>query len=192
MKRLLILATLAVLTPVRRGLTLVEGRLVHAEYGLRHRTGALFLAFSVIALSACGGAERHARTALEVSAEALVATDTMVSSTYVRRAAEARDEASAAHPGPEGADAAEADYHDRMRSLDRAEAALRGVASTLYAAEAQVDAHEAEGYAVVGCVAVAFEHVLEALGPAGLDPPRQVRAAISAIRAIAPACEVSP
>jgi len=52
-KRFVILAALAVLSPVRRGLMRAEGALVHAEYRLRHSTGALFIALALVALTGC-------------------------------------------------------------------------------------------------------------------------------------------
>jgi len=41
--RVAIIAALAILTPIRRGLSYVEGHLAHAEYRIRHTTRALFV-----------------------------------------------------------------------------------------------------------------------------------------------------
>ena len=43
MTRYAIIAALAIVTPIRRGLSYVEGHLAHAEYRIRHTTGALFI-----------------------------------------------------------------------------------------------------------------------------------------------------
>ena len=43
----LCLVGLAILAPVRRGITAVEGRLARTEYRLRARTGALFVVLAV-------------------------------------------------------------------------------------------------------------------------------------------------
>ena len=52
MKRFAIIAALAIITPVRRGVMRAEGALVSAERRLRWQTGALFIALS-FSLVAC-------------------------------------------------------------------------------------------------------------------------------------------
>ena len=54
MTRHIILAALAVVTPLRRGLSYVEGRLARAEWRLRTGTGALFIALACTVLSVAG------------------------------------------------------------------------------------------------------------------------------------------
>ncbi len=173
MTRLAILAALAVLSPIRRGLTYVEGRLAHAEYRMRH-AGAWFVCVAVLAVG-CGGVERHARTALDVSAHALVATDAIVAEVYEERASVAL-----------AASADLAEYRAAMERLDRTEAALRGARGALLAAEVALDAGDAEDVlGIVGCVADAMDRVLDALAAIDVDPPPKLRRAIDAIRVIA-------
>ena len=162
----------------------------------RSRSGRLlgpwFLAIVAFAAIGCGGVERHARTALDVSAHALVATDVAVADVYEERAAVHLDAAFAAHPGDLAA--ARADYADRMRPLFRTRDALELARESLLAAQSGIDAHGADGIlGAIGCVADAFDGVLDALAEIGVDPPTKLRRSIDAIRAVAgDRCEVRP
>lgn len=57
MTRFAILAALAVVTPIRRGLTLVEAHLGRAEYRLRAGTSALFIVLACVV--ACAPIQRR-------------------------------------------------------------------------------------------------------------------------------------
>ena len=136
---------------------------------------------SVVVLTACGGVERHARTALDVTAHALVATDSIVAEVYEQRAAEVLAVATSLD-----------DYRARMEPLDRTEAALRVARGALLAAESGLDAEDEDTLGIVGCVADAMDHLLDALAAIDVDPPPKLRRAIDAVRAIAgDRCEVS-
>lgn len=165
------------------GLARVQARL----RGVRSIPHAWFVVLAVLALAGgCGGAERRARTALDVAAHALVATDAIVAPIYADRAEEAREAALAAHPGPDAADSVRRDYRERMRPLDAVEAALQTSRSLLLAAEAGVDANGADGtWAMLGCVALTLGRLLDALEHAGIDPPRRLAAAIDGLEAVA-------
>lgn len=60
MTRFVIVAALAVVTPLRRGLSQLEGRLARAEYRIRAGTGALFITLAV--LSGCHPSEGFYRS----------------------------------------------------------------------------------------------------------------------------------
>lgn len=185
MTRLAITVALAVITPVRRGLTWVEGRLVYARYRLRD-AGAMFIVLAVVI--GCGGVERHARTALDVTAHGVVAADSVVATVYERRAAEAREASLAAHPGADQDDAVRADYRDRMNRLDAAVVALRTTRIALIDAQAVLDA-DGDVLPTIGCVGVALAHLVEALREAGVDPPAKLTQALGAIADLAtPLC----
>lgn len=174
----------------RRGVLWADAMLWRARWEIRQaqqraarraRPWPMFVAIAVLALTACGGVERHARTALDVSAHALVTTDAIVADVYERRAAEALEAATSLD-----------DYRDRMQALDRTEAALRVARSSLLAAQSGLDAHGAGNVlGSIGCVADAFDTLLDALAEIGVDPPPKLRRAIDAIRAVAgDRCEV--
>ena len=154
----------------------LRGRL----HRMRSRLWPLFVVLA-LCIGACGGVERHARTALDVSAHALVTTDAIVADVYTQRADEARTTATSLD-----------DYHARMATLDRTEAALRVARASLEAAQSGLDAHGADGVlGTIGCVADAMDRLLDALAEIGVDPPPKLRRAIDAIRAVAgDRCEV--
>lgn len=178
MTRHLILAALAVVTPLRRGLSYVEGRLARAEWRLRTGTGALFIALACLALSGCHGAERATRTALDVTAHAVAATDTIV----------AREYADAAHRELDAATDLD-DYHRRMRRWDRAEEALRTVAQALYAAEAGLDAADATSTrGALACVYTAAVDLLGALSALDVPIPQALSRAVDTLGAFVGEC----
>ena len=180
---------------IHRAIDAVEAWLYRRRYeahvrarARRERAAAAswFVVLAAVSLTACGGAERHARTALEVAARAVVATDEVTDRVYHDRAIVELDAAIAAHPTD--ADAARADYRERMRTLDAVEAALRASASSVRAAEATLDAPGADDLlGTLGCVAVAIGRLVEALGAAGLDPPEKLADALDVVLGVVPA-----
>lgn len=185
MTRYLILAALAVITPVRRGLSRVEGRLARAEYRLRHGTGALFvaLAVGVISLAGCHGAERATRTALDVAAHAVDETDAAFAPVYRERARAILDSSTTLE-----------EYVERRRPLDHVEDALDTAASVLRASEAALDVHGADGILpTIGCVVLALTHLVDALDAAGVETPDRLRRAVETVRTLGlAACSEEP
>jgi len=180
MTRHLILAALAVVTPLRRGLSYVEGRLARAEWRLRTGTGALFIALActVLSVAGCHGAERATRTALDVTAHAVAATDTIVAREYADAAQ--RELAAATDLD---------DYHRRMRRWDRTEDALRAVVSALYAAEAGLDAADATSTrGALACVYTAAVDLLGALSALDVPIPQALARAVDTLGAFVGEC----
>jgi len=137
-----------------------------------------------LTLAGCHGFERGARTALDVSAHAIVAVDADLAPRY-----EAAAEVALA------AAADRAEYEARMARWNAAEVALRTARSSLLAAESGIDAADTGGEvrSVVGCVGVALGRVLDALAEVDISPPPKLRDAVRQFSALgALFCEVNP
>ncbi len=183
MSRFAVVLALAVVTPIRRALVELEHRLVVAETDIRLRrrraesdgwfVGAL-LCLS-LATVGCGGRwERPTRSALDVTAHALVAADEVLAPAYRAAAFEALEEAET-----------RADYDARMRRWDAAETAARTAASALRTAETAVDAGDhGATLAAVPCVAQALHALVETLVHAGVRVPRQLADAARTVAAL--------
>lgn len=131
-----------------------------------------------LSLTGCHGAERATRTALDVTAHAVAATDTLVAREYADAAQ--RELAAATDLD---------DYHHRMRRWDRAEAALRAVAQALYAAEAGVDAADATSTrGALACVHTAAVDLLGALSALDVPIPQALARAVDTLGAFVGEC----
>lgn len=173
---------------VGRALDRVEAALYRRRYARHRATWPLFVGVVVLALvlPACGSVEKHARTALDATAHAVVAADAVVAGVYDRRSDEARSAALAAHPGLDEDDAVRSDYRARMERLDATVVALRGSSTALLDAQTILDAQGAESVLpMLGCVSLALGHLTETMRAAGLDPPPKLARAIGAIASLA-------
>jgi hypothetical protein len=131
-----------------------------------------------LSLAGCHGAERATRTALDVTAHAVAAADTVVAREY---ADAAREQLAAATDLD--------DYHRRMRRWDRAEEALRTVAQALYAAEAGLDAADATSTrGALACVYTAAVDLVGALSALDVPIPQALARAVDTLGAFVGEC----
>ena len=147
--------------------------------------GPWFVALALgLTLAGCHGFERGARTALDVSAHAIVAVDADLAPRYEAAAAEAL-----------AASATADEYAGRMERWNATERALRTARSSLLAAESGIDAADTDGEirSVVGCVGVALGRVLDALAEVDVSPPPKLRDALRSFSRLGGLfCEVQP
>lgn len=131
-----------------------------------------------LAITGCHGAERATRTALDVTAHAVAATDTVVAREYADAARRELDAATDLD-----------DYHRRMRRWDRTEDALRAVVSALYAAEAGVDAADVTSTrGALACVYTAAVDLLGALSALDVPIPQALSKAVETLGAFVGEC----
>lgn len=131
-----------------------------------------------LALSGCHGAERATRTALDVTAHAVAAADTVVAREY---ADAAREQLAAATDLD--------DYHHRMQRWDRVESSLRAIVQALYAAEAALDAAGADGArGVLACVYTAAVDLVGALSALDVPIPQALARAVDTLGAFVGEC----
>lgn len=157
---------------------------------VRHDNGvpwlALLLAAACVTLlvlaGGCGGAPKQVRTALDVTATALVATDRIVADQYDARADSARAQSTTW-----------AEYDEHMAGLNRAEAALRQTHTALLVAQSSVNAWD-EGAAkdakgALACVAEAVSELVASLDAAHIPVPSQVTTVLSLAPVFVGQCE---
>lgn len=155
------------------------GQLQHPEDRSPPRLVALsFVVLAALTVYGCHGAERATRTALDVTAHAVAAADTVVAREY---ADAAREQLAAATDLD--------DYHARMRRWDRAESALRAIVQALYAAEAALDASgAANARGVLACVYTAAVDLLGALSALDVPIPQALTRAVDTLGAFVGEC----
>ncbi len=178
MKRRLIAAIRRLADAVSRRCAEIEYRDATRRRAAEHGWFVGCLAVACLALSGCHGAERATRTALDVTAHAVAATDTLV----------AREYADAAHRELDAATDLD-DYHRRMRRWDRAESSLRAIVQALYAAEAALDASgAANARGVLACVYTAAVDLIGALSALDVPIPQALARAVDTLGAFVGEC----
>lgn len=151
---------------------------------MRSTSGALALVFVAAIVSTvvtgCGGPPKAVRSALDVTAHALLEADQEVAPMYAGAANEAYEVSSS-----------RAEYESRMERWNHVEMGLRTSRSALLTAEASVDAWEASedgARAALGCLATAVTSLAETLQAAGLPVPSKLLQILSVAPALVGAC----
>ena len=143
------------------------------------------LAFAATCATGCGGAPRAVRTALDVTAHAIVATDEEVAARYTAAADRALE-----------ASATREEYRRRMATWDRLEASLRSTRVALLVAERSVDAWEAKeasARGALGCLADAVQLLADGLVEAAIPiPPKLLQVLALSSSVVGPCPEPAP
>ena len=136
----------------------------------------LIVASLAIGALGCGGPPAAARTAVGISADAIVSLDHEFAARYTERAAAALEASNTA-----------AAYAEAMSGYESVRDALHVATASVLATESALDAWDAgdddgEGFfAAAGCAAVALGHLRDGLVAIGVVPPKALDDALALI-----------
>lgn len=138
---------------------------------------------SLVLCTACGGAPKAARTALSITAVAVVRTDEVVAIRYTAAANSALSSATSLE-----------DYRDRMAGWDTVERALRGSRAALLIAQSALDtwddAGEGQWLGAAACLSASLRGIHAAIIALAITVPDELLAALEIAGTFSGECHV--